>query len=597
MASNLPNKSKSGKAHAFSLLNSGRIAEARAMLADYCRGHARDAEAIAALGIADGMLGNLVSAESNLRTALRLLPNEANIHFNLGKALQGQGKLAEARASYSSACRLRPGVASFHNNLANVLKDLGLPREALTHAMRAAELEPSNASHHYNLGLILSSLGQREQSIGALKRALQRNPELLDARCALGNALLAIGETDEALDAYDRVLDRQPAHPAALCGKAGALNILGRFKEASSLLNPLLADKPDANAVITLSQFAHHVDREEEAIRLAESALGNSQTRNSDRARLCFSLGQLNDRRGSYDTAFEYYRQGNELGRKDFNLKAVRDYFSDLKEIFSAEYLAQAKHASNSSDLPVFIVGMPRSGTTLVEQILSRHESVHGAGELDHVRNLYDQLPMQRGKHGNVVSARQAALPLVIDEFARSYLDKLAALAPGAKHIIDKMPGNFMYLGLIDLMFPNARIIHCQRNPLDTCLSCYFQDFSGDHPYANDLASLGNYYLEYVRLMDYWRSVLRVRMLEVRYEDLATNLASAAPGLLEFCGLDWEEAYLDFHTKKRTVVTASYDQVRRGIYTSSVERYRNYEKHIAVLKDMLGDGLIQDGKR
>lgn len=579
----------SGKAHAFALLRSGRASEARALLADYCRGHAHDAEAFLALGVTDGMLGNFAAAENSLKTAVKLAPDQANMHYNLGKALQSQGKLEQARASYVHACKLQPGIADFHNNLGNVLKDLGLPREALQHILQATELEPASASYRYNLGLVLANLGQREQAVAAFQRALSQNPGLMDARCALGNALVSLGKLDEAMIAYDQVLEMQPANPVALSGKAGVLNIRGCFTEAGDLLAPVLKDGVDANIVVVFAQFSHHIGRVDDALRLVEGALQSDALTASTRAKLCFTLGYLHDRKCNYDKAFAYYAEGNRLRRKDFDIQQQRDCFTARIETFSPAFVRDAQRARNRSEVPVFILGMPRSGTTLVEQILANHPQVHGAGELDFLSGIDELIRLRLGESGNDVEAMQALLPSIADEFANIYLDRLVALAPTALRITDKMPGNFIYLGLIDLLFPHARIIHCRRNPLDTCLSCYFQDFSGDHPYANDLADLGEYYLEYARLMRHWRNVVRVPVLDVNYEDLSRNINAVAPKLIEFCGLDWDDACLDFHKKKRTVVTASYDQVRREIYTSSIERYRHYEKHITPLLEIIGD--------
>ena len=559
------------------------------MLAAYCQRHGRDAEAFLALGVADGMLGNHASAEKSLMAAARLAPRQANIHYNLGKVLQNQGKLEEARVSYATACKLQPGVADFHNNLGIVLKDMGLPNEALSHVLRAVELKPASASHQYNLGLVLANLGQRQQAVEAFQRALALAPGLLDARCSMGNALVSLGKIDEAMVAYDQVLATLPLHTAALLGKAGLLNLTGRYIEAGNLLGPLLNGEVNADAIAVFAQFAHHIGREDEALRLAQSALQDGRLKESGRARLSFTLGHLHDRKRNYDSAFACFSEGNKRRRQDFDIQQQRDYFDSLINIFSPAFLKNAPRADNPSEVPIFIVGMPRSGTSLVEQILSNHPGVHGAGELDFLRNTYESIQLRLGNPGNNAASIQSRLSSLADEFADGYMRQLGSLAPAALRIVDKMPGNFMYLGLIDLLFPHSRIIHCRRHPLDTCLSCYFQDFSGDHPYANDLSALGKYYLEYFRLMEHWRNAVQVPILDVRYEDLSTNINVIAPQVFEFCGLDWDDSYLDFHKKKRTVVTASYDQVRREIYTTSIERYRHYEKHITPLIELLGD--------
>jgi hypothetical protein len=235
------------------------------------------------------------------------------------------------------------------------------------------------------------------------------------------------------------------------------------------------------------------------------------------------------------------------------------------------------------SDRPIFIVGMVRSGTSLVEQILASHPAVYGAGELPDVTEITRALPGLLGTDDRYPEFLPILNQEAVDSMACRYLDRLNQIAPGAMRVTDKMPGNFMYLGLIELLFPGARIIHCMRDPVDTCLSAYFQDFSNNHPYAYDLSNLGAFYRGYLKLMAHWRKVLHLPLLEVRYEDLVADQERISRTLIEFCGLEWDSRCMQFHDSRRFVETASHDQVNRPLCHHSIARWKNYERHLAPL--------------
>lgn len=590
MAADSNNPGQTRKSLAFELLGKGQASEARAILDSLCISNPADAELLFALGVANGMLGNFSDAEDYLGKAVILVPGNAHVHYNLGKAQKAQDKAEAAVANFRTACRLEPGNAAYRNDLCNALFALGQPREALVHISHATTLAPDNPSYRYNQGNVSGYLGLRDQAITAYRHALALNPGFRAARIALGDALLGAGQLDEAMSVYQPILQENPADPGALVGMAAILDKRGQFSEAGDLLAPILAaGQADAFAAATFAGFSHHINREEDAVRLAEQVLDNPQLQAGERARLYFALGRIHDRNRRHDQAFYYYSQGNALRRSDFNSREHREYVDQITQAFSPEFLSQVERAHNTSDAPVFIVGMPRSGTSLVEQILASHPEVHGAGELELLASVADSIPERTGIAGSYSMAVHALTAEITNDLAVDYLAQLAALAPeNVCRIIDKMPANFMLLGLIDILFPYARIIHCRRNPLDTCLSCFFQDFAGNHPYSNNLISLGEYYREYERIMAYWRGRLRVPVYEIQYEELVANTRSVTQELVSFCGLEWDDACLNFHTSRRTVATASYDQVRQPLYASSMERWRHYEQHIGALVSALG---------
>jgi tetratricopeptide (TPR) repeat protein len=319
----------------------------------------------------------------------------------------------------------------------------------------------------------------------------------------------------------------------------------------------------------------------EAALRRISHFLETHTLPDEQRLLLHFTLGALCDKSGRYDEAFSHYRRANEIKGIRFDSTAFRNRIDAIIGNFSKERLSRAARSDCASDRPIFIVGMMRSGTSLVEQIVSSHSAVFGAGELPHLECIVAGAGAA-GRDTARITAKQ------LNGDAGSYLDEINKLDGDARHVTDKLPQNFLYLGDIELMFPNARVIHCRRDPLDTCLSCYFQNFTAVQAHAFDLEALGHYYAQYRRLMEHWQQVLTIPVHEVNYEQLVSNPESVIGDILAFCGLTPEPRCYGFHENRRTVRTASYHQVRRPLYTSSVNRWHHYEKHLEPLVNILG---------
>jgi tetratricopeptide (TPR) repeat protein len=320
---------------------------------------------------------------------------------------------------------------------------------------------------------------------------------------------------------------------------------------------------------------------------MLERVLNDPTLLASKRQAALFALGKLCDKLGRYEEAFRRYQQANELRPRVFDFGQFVSFSERVLAVFEASFLEAAPHATHGSELPVFVVGMPRSGTSLVEQILASHPAVFGAGELPAIERLTESLPRLCGTAEEYPECLRAADSATLDAASGKYLAQLRALAPEAKRIVDKMPGNFLQIGLIELLLPRARVIHIRRHAFDNCLSCYFQNFNQGHEYSYDLAMLGRVYRQYERIMDHWRNVTRVPFLEIRYEDLVTGQEDETRRLVEFCGLDWDPRCLRFHETRRVVRTASYDQVRRPIYRHSLGRHRNYDAWLGPLREAL----------
>jgi hypothetical protein len=377
------------------------------------------------------------------------------------------------------------------------------------------------------------------------------------------------------------------------------LEAQGKFDEALAEFQEVRRlDPANSMALASLSKLAAagHYQPSDADRRTMEQLVARPDLPAEDRCRLHFALAWILDRPGSYDPAFAHVRRANELRREiercrgvSFDLDAHRRLVDRLIAVFTPAYFERVRSFGSDSELPVFIVGMLRSGTSLVEQILASHPEVHGAGELNDIERMIQSLPERLAKEGYPECLARLDTGTA-RTLADQHLDKLRQLGGAAARVIDKLPFNFLHLGLIATLLPRSRIIHCRRDARDTCLSCYFQNFADPHPFALDLGLLGRYYREYERLMAHWARVLPLAVFELHYEELTANQEAISRELVAFCGLEWDERCLRFHESNRVVRTASTLQVRQPMYQSSVGRWKHFEAYLVPLLDALGAG-------
>ena len=563
--------------------------------------------------------GRHAEAVGHARRALELQPDYAEAHNNLGAALKELDELDEAEAQYRRALEIKPNYADALGNLANLLRGRSDWDEAVEYYRRAIAVNPRHAGVHKGLGKALLELGRVDEAIACGRRALAIDPKLPGGRVALGVALQRKNLLDEAVECFRRAVADDPndadaqtnlgvalhdqghdVEAMAHCRRAveiapdnekargnlaGLLQERGQLDEALVHMRKAVALNPaGGQSLVNLANSRKYSQADAAEIDRMEALLAEGDLPAESRMYLHFALGKIHDDCRSWDRAFAHFREANRLADVRFNERAVRDHLEALIETCDRALLAKGAQLGCKSELPVFIVGMPRSATTLVEQILASHPRVFGAGELTEIakisRAVQSDLPFPRCLAD---LDRQRASKL-----ADGYLRRLRELGGQADRVTDKMPTNFWHLGLVALLWPNARVIHCRRDPLDVCLSCYFQNFRGRLAFAYDLHDLGVYYGLYERLMDHWRRVLPLAMFELDYEDLLSNQELVSRDLVEFCGLDWDPACLEFHTSRRVVRTASNWQVRQPLFTSSLRRWKNYEKHLAPLKEAMG---------
>ena len=472
----------------------------------------------------------------------------------------------------------------------------GLYDEAIRCCRQVLEHTPDSAEAFYLLGSALShhhSSLVRPSASAAYQKAIALRPDYSKAYYRLVEVLVRRGESENALLVCQDALRVHPNDSVVTAYMANIHYLHGNRVEALNSIQPFLHDRR-APALIHMVYAKLATDDEERrhAVVLLERALANLAPEPSrpNEHEIRFRLGRLLDRLGEYDRAFRHAHVANSLASQRFQYSYEEERLSVEDKIakFGETALQTLPRSSNKSDVPIFIIGLPRSGTTLVEQTLSAHPQVFGGGELGEVSRIAATMPHLVSKEAVGVDFLEMLTPQQVDEVAHRFLDKLARLAPGAERVTDKTTLNYEHLGLISLLFPRARVLHCTRDPLDTCLSCYFQDFGGSYSYIYDLANLGKHYGLYRRLMDHWRRVLDIEILDVSYEAMVSDHETVTRQIVAYCGLEWDDACLRFHTVSRPVLTASTDQVRRPIYTDSVGRHRHYEHHLAPLKAALG---------
>ncbi|MEM6484238.1 MAG: sulfotransferase [Pseudomonadota bacterium] len=476
----------------------------------------------------------------------------AKAWFEQGKDKFKSGDLEGALDAYRTSLKANPRVAAAWVGLAEVLGRNQQHLEALECLKRGAAAEPANPVVLLRLARSLHSLGRINAAQQAYERALSIKPDLVSASLGLAELLEDRGDAATAAAVYRKVLFAKPGHAQALSQIVG------------------LGGEVDVSAEMAAAQLA----------------MADASDRNA--ALIGYGLGKALDRMGEHDAAFAAYDTANAARRRTaggFGREAFDARVDSHIEIFKPSFFADRQHWGDASERPAFIVGLPRSGTTLTEQILGAHPQCYAAGELDVLTDMATGTPDRLGRPDPPWPYTAPELRLIHTRaIARDHLTRLAALAPrDALRVIDKQPLNFWHLGLVGLVFPQAKIIHCSRNIRDVGLSIYAQNFNPQQRWATDLADIAHYWRGYRRLMAHWQAATDLDILDVVYEDTIADLEGQSRRLLEFLGLPWDERVLEFHQQDRAVQTPSRWQVRQPLYTSSKAKWKRYEQHLGPL--------------
>jgi tetratricopeptide (TPR) repeat protein len=510
------------------------------------------------LGLVLTQQGKLLEAENCYRRALLGEPRDHRIHNRLGYALKQQGKLAEAMSAYHEALRHRPNYAIAHSNLGTALLEQGKLHEAAARFETALAIDPQLAEAHNGLGLVHQEQGRHAQALASFRRALDVRPGFIPAFVNIGRLHEEQGNLEEARAAFDEALEVDPNHVPARAQQA--VRLRGRLPETDRAF--------------------------------LENALTGPFLSEADRAVVHFALASVYDTQRSYAQAADHSRRANALRlallqrRHDATDPLMQRTFIDsLITTFTPEIIERMNGHGIDTEVPVFIVGLPRSGTSLTEQILASHSRVFGGGELTLAQETFVSIPQ-------VANLERPPLDCVRDlnrdnvqALGCSHLERLRALSSSAARVVDKMFNNYLYLGFLAVLFPRSRFIHCRRDLRDTALSCWMTDFTRIR-WANDPGHIATRFRDYQRLMEHWRRALPVQWLEVSYEEMVNDLEGTARRLIDWCGLEWEPACLEFHKTKRPVRTASATQVRQALYATSVGRWHNYAE---VLPELFRD--------
>ncbi|MER8762112.1 MULTISPECIES: sulfotransferase [unclassified Mesorhizobium] len=536
--------------------------------------------------------GRRQEAEALYRQVLAQKANHpAAAHF-LGLLLHQTGRSAEGLALIEQSVRLQPNNPDFLNNLGTVLRDLGRVAAAADLFRKVVAIRPDQLAARDNLGSSLKQLGQFEGAEDIYRGTIGRNPFHVRARVGLAETLQEAGRLDEALAVFREALTIRPKDADLLHGLGVGLMEKGNLDEAADLFRQALAVDPGmARAWLMLTQVKRQKDRDAELARM-EAEHAKAPQGSLARMQLSFGLGKANDDLRQYGRAFDYFAEGNAIRRQgiDYDAGKTRGEFEAMKAVFDKAFFERHRPSGIADDTPIFVVGMPRSGTTLVEQIIASHPQVYGAGELSILKTAVGKqfpLSMKGGFPWGIADMPDKAYA----EAGQAYLDMLHARYPGSRHVTDKMPGNFLLVGFIHLMLPKAKIIHCARDAAATCLSIYKVHFRGDsHRYGYDLDELADFHNLYTDIMAHWQAVLPDVVHDVRYEDFVADQEGQSRALIAHLGLPWDDAVLSFHQTDRPVRTASAAQVRQPMYQGSVDLWKRYGDRLKPLHDKLDRG-------
>lgn len=521
--------------------------------------------------------GKVGEAIASLTRALQREPTASRFN-TLGLLLLGNGQADESARAFAEALAREPANVAARVNLGVTRFTQGHSREAARHLQQALAQVPADGDVAQRLGLAWQACGEHEHAMSAFRTALKSGSNSMALRTSMGISCTALGRFDEAMSYFDEALTHDPACADALGGKAELLEWRGEYAKGLEILQPALQQNMEEAALLTVyARLLRRTGEAHKGLQLLQPLADSGRLSNAPLRQIRFTLGDLNDQLGQYDQAFDCYQRAHEYAPNAFSGATHRKFVDNLKLRFEAGNIGRLNHSGNTSTQPVFIVGMPRSGTSLTEQILAAHPQVYAAGERAHIGQSVQALAAQPNPAGDELAVH-----------ARAYLEELGEKARAASRVTDKMPLNFLYLGWVAQLFPEARVVWCRRDPRDTGLSCYTTNFIDPAlAFCDRLEDIALYSKACDELMSHWQAVLDLPIFELQYEALVAQPETSVRALLEALDLDWEPACLAFHESSRVAKTSSHAQVREPFYTRAVGRWRNYATHLGPLIDAL----------
>ena len=547
MLNKKPNMTREQVESVLLLYNNGKIEEAINTIKELNESYPNVPLLFNLLGACYQSLSNFDAAMQMFQTATKLKPDYAEAYFNQGVVFKHLSKLDESIKAYKKAIALNPNYPDAHNNLGNLYKEIGNRDDAIESYEWAIAYRPDFEITHLNLGVLYSEFDQ-EVAIKHYQKAIAIKPGYSEAHYNLGSTLRHLGRKADSIKSYEKAIEFNP-----------------HYVDAHKNLSAMKEYKKDDPQISQMKLL-----------------LSNKNLAESDKVSLNFALSKVYEDLNNQNDFFKFLHQGNKLRKEELNYSFDDDYemISKIREVFMLPHTKTKQSSYKTSEIkPIFIVGMPRSGTSLVEQIISSHHSVYGAGELEYLaQNSYKELKKHYASTNNVFSEKSF---LYIRE---RYLESLSNLNVSESIITDKMPLNFRFIGFILSAFPDAKIVHLNRDARATCWSIYKYYFKSDgNGYSYNLQDLVSYYCLYDELMKFWHKLYPNQIYDISYEDLTTNQDKETRNLLEYCGLDWDDNCINFHTNKRAVKTTSALQVKEKMYQGSSEVWKKYESHIQPL--------------
>lgn len=599
---------------------SGNLINAEKTLKKVIKSSPKHSDAIHLLGVVANKRGDNKMALRFLRKAIKLRPNNAVFYRNIALVLVGMNKVNDAIYSFKKAIRLNSNDSYSHNDLGTIYSSLGETEKAIKEYLLAIKIDRKNYLAFNNLGNDFVKLRDFDRASDAFDMAIQIKPDYAEAYSGIGDLLAFMGKLEQALVSYDKAIQLKTDYAEAYNNRGHVLNELGDLEQAMEsydkaiLLNPEYAGaynnrgfilkewgqikralasyekaiqiKPDFAVVYRHITSIKTYKSRDSQIRLMESMYAESAVDSLDRMQLSYALSKAYGDLAEYSKSFSYLEDGNSIRAKELNYSVDNDriLFSKIKEIFATrnqdlDYIPD----DNKTIGHIFIVGMPRSGTSLVEQILATHADVYGAGELETLGRIARPI-ISRLVDNDVIKLSEYDVSMIHN----GYINDIGLLNINENIVSDKMPLNFQWIGFILLAFPTAKIINLNRDPMATCWSIYKHFFSSNgNGYAYDMYDLSEFYKLYVDLMSFWRDRFSNSIYDISYEKLTINQEEETRKLLKFCGLKWDKRCLDFHKTKRVVKTASSTQVRKKMYKGSSEAWKKYERYLQPLIDAL----------
>jgi len=576
-------------------------------------------------GLVLAVLGRLDDAEESLRTALRLDPNSESVHWKLARLqamqgkeeesqqtrdhmselnphwqklqdamkLQAEDKHDEARKLVKSVLREDPDNVNALNHMGGICMAQDAFNDAEAFLRKAVGLAPDFAVAWSVLGASLKEQLKFEEAVEALEKALSLQPRNANWYSSLGNLLLVWGKEERALAAFERALAIQPDHASALHSKGHVLKTMGNQDDAIRAYRTAARVRPDLGEVYWSLANLKTFRFEPDEVEMMQTQLDSGKLTDQSELHFCYALGKHFEDQEDYPKAFEYYTQGGATKRKSVRYDPVDfDYQTNqIIEVFTPEFFEERASFGYADPSPILIVGLPRSGSTLIEQILCSHSQVDGTAELSDLMVLAHRTGQNRFDDLKYPESLIDIYADSIEDLGREYIDRTFHHRQGAPHFTDKMPNNFPHIGFLHLILPNAKVIDARRHPLDSCFGTFKQLFAKGQPFSYDLFELGQYYKNYIRLMAHWDHVLPGKVLRVQYEDNVADQENQARRMIDHCGLDWEDQVLRFYETERAVKTASSEQVRQPIYNKSVNSWKRYETELEDLILLLEDVL------